>query len=74
MRSCSASDEIVLGGRQQNSPFRSWGGRGAGTSGHPFGEDTASPEQDGGTLSAAWHFDQEEEFEGITTDTTLPLL
>ena len=49
-------------------------GSGAGTSGHPFG-DTASPEQaGGGTLSAAWHFDQEEEFEGITTDTTLPLL
>ena len=45
------------------------------TAAPPPDGDTASPEQaGGGTLSAAWHFDQEEEFEGITTDTTLPLL
>ena len=45
------------------------------TAAPPPDGDTASPEQPGGgTLSAAWHFDQEEEFEGITTDTTLPLL
>ena len=45
------------------------------TAAPPGGSGTASPAAaGGGTLSAAWHFDQEEEFEGITTDTTLPLL
>ena len=45
------------------------------TAAPPGGSGTASPAAaGGGTLSAAWHFDQEEEFEGVTTDTTLPLL